>query len=150
MAYNLGNKLGMILLDFLGRPLVPPKFELSIGRWSISVSRASHSFSSAIMASTGHFLLLALIVCFGYAQAADRSLAFALKQRNLDLIERLFWERSDPTHADYGKYVPYMLNTSLAISFPNRPHLKQKIAVLMLQPCLPSCIILTDRIGGLH
>lgn len=57
------------------------------------------------MARTTYLLLLALVVVFGYAQAADRKLAFALKQRNLGLIEKIFWERSDPSHADYGKYV---------------------------------------------
>jgi len=42
---------------------------------------------------------------FGYAQATDRKLAFALKQRNMGLVERIFWERSDPSHADYGKWM---------------------------------------------
>jgi tripeptidyl-peptidase-1 len=44
-------------------------------------------------------------VCFGCVQAADRTLAFALHQRNLPALERIFWERTNPSHPDYAKWM---------------------------------------------
>ena len=61
------------------------------------------------MKGTLAVLLLVAAVCVGQAFAANRMLAFALQQRNLGYVEKLFWERSDPTHADYGKYGHLML-----------------------------------------
>ena len=69
-----------------------------MGRLSAVIPLASMKVSLAV-------LLLALSLCLGTALAADRTLAFALKQRNLDTLERLFWERTNPSHADYAKYV---------------------------------------------
>lgn len=62
------------------------------------------SFLLALMKGTLAVLLLVAVVCVGHVLAADRQLAFALEQRNLGHVEKLFWERSDPNHADYGKY----------------------------------------------
>lgn len=63
------------------------------------------SIDLALMGRALIVLLLVVAVCLGHALAADRLLAFSLKQRNLDTLEKLFWERSNPDHADYGKCV---------------------------------------------
>jgi hypothetical protein len=65
------------------------------------------SVPTSSMKATLAVFLLVLSLCLGSSLAADRTLAFALKQRNLDALERLFWQRTDPTHADYAKYVAF-------------------------------------------
>lgn len=37
--------------------------------------------------------------------SAPLELIFALKQRNVDKLEKLFWQVSEPTHTSYGKYL---------------------------------------------
>ena len=65
------------------------------------------------MKGTLAVLLLVAAVCVGHVLAADRQLAFALQQRNLGYVEKLFWERSDPNHTDYGKYALLTLQMAL-------------------------------------
>lgn len=48
--------------------------------------------------------LIVLALCISGSLALDRTLALALKQRNVELLERTFWERTDPSHPDYAKY----------------------------------------------
>lgn len=40
-------------------------------------------------------------------------LTFALKQRNLESLERIFWEVSDPKHAEYGRHLSLLNLTRL-------------------------------------
>lgn len=96
-------------------------------KWSILESRSSRSVprfssealaclsaSSSLLAATMKralvlFVLFALSLSVCSALPARRTLAFALRQRNLGELERLFWERTNPTHKDYAKYVCTLL-----------------------------------------